>query len=51
LTLPTAISVVGELLQWGRDRAVAEFKSAGLDPKTVAKLQWGRDRAVAELPQ
>ena len=36
-------------LQWGRDRAVAEFKSRCPELPGQVMLQWGRDRAVAEF--
>ena len=36
-------------LQWGRDRAVAEFSLAVLTTVCTDFLQWGRDRAVAEF--
>ena len=39
------------MLQWGRDRAVAELATAAPGPVVVKVLQWGRDRAVAELSQ
>jgi len=37
------------VLQWGRDRAVAEFCSPKYQETRFLSLQWGRDRAVAEL--
>ena len=37
------------VLQWGRDRAVAELYDAGAVTGPDGQLQWGRDRAVAEL--
>ena len=37
------------LLQWGRDRAVAEFRKPRRHRKAPPSLQWGRDRAVAEF--
>ena len=42
-------ATVGTLLQWGRDRAVAELGALGLGAVEANRLQWGRDRAVAEL--
>jgi len=39
------------VLQWGRDRAVAESTGISLHADRRAKLQWGRDRAVAESIQ
>ena len=36
-------------LQWGRDRAVAEFHLLPDQMQDDLYLQWGRDRAVAEL--
>ena len=37
------------LLQWGRDRAVAELNNSDVLFTWRYMLQWGRDRAVAEL--
>ena len=37
------------MLQWGRDRAIAEFAPAALLDGQSDALQWGRDRAIAEL--
>jgi len=37
------------LLQWGRDRAVAELSHYAAVLELHSALQWGRDRAVAEL--
>jgi len=39
----------GIVLQWGRDRAVAELLIALGGFLDSVALQWGRDRAVAEL--
>ena len=39
------------MLQWGRDRAVAELFRPGSESRCLYSLQWGRDRAVAELPE
>ena len=36
-------------LQWGRDRAVPEICTVGVDPGSHTALQWGRDRAVPEI--
>ena len=36
-------------LQWGRDRAIAEFSVCVRRWPAHAQLQWGRDRAIAEL--
>ena len=40
---------VPAVLQWGRDRAVAELLAVGGQIANYVLLQWGRDRAVAEL--
>ena len=50
MCLPLLLSFDSFVLQWGRDRAVAEF--CWPIPAVVLSrlLQWGRDRAVAELP-
>jgi hypothetical protein len=43
-----------DMLQWGRDRAVAEFSSGAKRAEAAGAqltLQWGRDRAVAEFQQ
>ena len=42
-------AVTAAVLQWGRDRAVAELRSSRLAVAHESMLQWGRDRAVAEL--
>ena len=37
------------MLQWGRDRAVAELTQEQIQQRKWYLLQWGRDRAVAEF--
>src|SRR5579883_3244133 len=38
------------MLQWGRDRSVAEMRLSSLPPQPPGgTLQWGRDRSVAEM--
>src|SRR5438270_454306 len=37
------------LLQWGRDRSIAEFRSTITSRLACAMLQWGRDRSIAEF--
>src|SRR5205809_194322 len=38
-----------EMLQWGRDRSIAELLSHRLRKLFEIVLQWGRDRSIAEL--
>ncbi len=40
-----------DLLQWGRDRLIAEM-TAWLANRSMhaGRLQWGRDRLIAEIP-
>src|SRR5438128_2337350 len=38
------------LLQWGRDRSIAELPTVFPADSPLYSLQWGRDRSIAELP-
>src|SRR5438876_262188 len=46
---PRSIVFWATLLQWGRDRSLAELSSPRITPPAWMKLQWGRDRSIAEL--
>ena len=43
------MTIIFQLLQWGRDREVAEFVPAVEKDLAGLMLQWGRDREVAEF--
>src|SRR5947208_3441526 len=36
------------LLQWGRDRSIAELTAGDSRWEGISALQWGRDRSIAE---
>ena len=38
-----------DLLQWGRDRMIAEMMLAAFQCLAEKALQWGRDRMIAEI--
>src|SRR5579883_799459 len=47
---PSTYTTRRRVLQWGRDRSVAEIAlSTALDGTRDKELQWGRDRSVAEI--
>ena len=46
---PNVKGILPNMLQWGRDRAIAELPRILIAPGCTRQLQWGRDRAIAEL--